>query len=197
MKRPLSWLKVTAWAALSLLAVGCAGPDRRSSTPYLGASGSDGASRSDSKSYWDGDNVSGSPSMVLNLTRQVMYYYKGGQLVGMCPVSTGREGYDTPAGNFRVIQKDRDHVSSLYGDFVDANGTVVVANVSANDTKPPGTSFRGAAMPYFMRLHGGVGTHAGFLPGVPDSHGCIRMPEKMAAIFFENTPVGTPVKITY
>jgi lipoprotein-anchoring transpeptidase ErfK/SrfK len=186
----------------AFLAIGCAGHDRRlnsSSTSYLGSGGSgqDSPSHPGAGAYWDGDNVSGAPSMVLNLTQQKLYYYKGGQLVGMSPVSTGREGYNTPAGDFKVLQKDRDHVSTLYGNFVDASGNVVAANVSANDPKPPGASFRGASMPYFMRLHGGVGTHAGFLPGIPDSHGCIRMPEKMAAIFFENTPVGTPVKITY
>ncbi len=186
---------------LGFLAIGCAGHDRRlnsSSASYMGGSPEqDPISHPESRAYWDGDNVNGAPSIVLNLTRQKMYYYKGGQLVGMSPVSTGREGYDTPAGDFRVLQKDRDHISTLYGDFVDASGSVVAANINANDAKPSGASFRGAPMPYFMRLHGGVGTHAGFLPGVPDSHGCIRMPEKMAAIFFENTPVGTPVKITY
>jgi lipoprotein-anchoring transpeptidase ErfK/SrfK len=51
-------------------------------------------------------------------------------------------------------------------------------------------------MPYFMRLgRTAVGLHQGFLPGVPDSHGCIRMPERMAKIFFENAAPGTPVRI--
>jgi lipoprotein-anchoring transpeptidase ErfK/SrfK len=50
-------------------------------------------------------------------------------------------------------------------------------------------------MPYFMRIHGGVGMHAGFLPGFPASHGCIRMPERMAQIFFANVSHGTPVRV--
>ncbi len=194
MQRVLCYLWLSALAFL----VGCSSPGARqnASTAYVGGN-TQTATSPNSRAYWDGDHVSGSPSMVLNLTRQTIYYYKGGQLVGMAPVSTGREGYDTPAGDFRVIQKDKEHVSTLYGSFVDASGNVVAANVSVNDTKPPGSSFKGASMPYFMRLHGGVGVHAGFLPGVPDSHGCIRMPEKMAETFFENTPIGTPVKITY
>jgi lipoprotein-anchoring transpeptidase ErfK/SrfK len=50
-------------------------------------------------------------------------------------------------------------------------------------------------MPYFMRIHGGVGMHAGFLPGFAASHGCIRMPERMAQIFFANVSHGTPVRV--
>ena len=50
-------------------------------------------------------------------------------------------------------------------------------------------------MPYFMRIHGAVGMHAGYLPGYPASHGCIRMPEFMAEDFFNNVEIGTPVTI--
>ena len=51
-------------------------------------------------------------------------------------------------------------------------------------------------MPYFMRLtNSGVGMHQGFLPGVADSHGCIRMPEKLVKIYWENAPLGTPVRV--
>ncbi|MCX7868743.1 MAG: L,D-transpeptidase family protein, partial [Terrimicrobiaceae bacterium] len=64
------------------------------------------------------------------------------------------------------------------------------------DPMPPGTTFLGAPMPYWMRLTpSGVGLHQGFLPGVPDSRGCIRLPEKMARVFYENAPLGTPVQI--
>ena len=50
-------------------------------------------------------------------------------------------------------------------------------------------------MPWFMEFAPGVGMHTGFLPGVPDSHGCIRLPDKMAKIFFAVTPMGTPVNV--
>jgi lipoprotein-anchoring transpeptidase ErfK/SrfK len=50
-------------------------------------------------------------------------------------------------------------------------------------------------MPYFMRIANGVGLHQGFLPGVPDSHGCIRMPGNMVLIFWNNAPIGTPVTV--
>ncbi len=59
----------------------------------------------------------------------------------------------------------------------------------------PEQVFQGAPMPFFMRITGGVGMHEGYLPGYPASHGCIRMPGKMAEIFFTNVDVGTPVAI--
>lgn len=69
-------------------------------------------------------------------------------------------------------------------------------NVENNkDPKPRGTVFQGAPMPYFLRVHGGIGMHAGYLPGYPASHGCIRLPKEMALKFFEDAPVGTPVEI--
>ena len=120
------------------------------------------------------------------------------QLIGVSAVSTGREGYDTPPGEFRIMEKDREHVSSLYGNYVDQSGQVVMENVEANkDPEPRGTIFRGAAMPYFLRIHGAIGMHAGYLPGYPASHGCIRLPEKMALQFFQNAAVGTPVEIRH
>jgi hypothetical protein len=147
---------------------------------------------------WWGDGVSGAPSIVIDLSEQNARFYKGGVQVGVAPVSTGREGYSTPAGQFSVTQKNVDHISTLYGDFVDANGEVVVSNVGVHkDRRPPGTRFRGAPMPYFMRVNGPVGLHAGYLPGYAASHGCIRLPRGAAEKFFENAPPGTPVSIVH
>ena len=101
------------------------------------------------------------------------------------------------AGNYKIIQKDLEHSSSRYGDYVDLYDNVVVPNIdNEKDPKPPGTKYKGAPMPYFMRIVGGVGMHAGYLPGYPASHGCIRMPEFMAENFFNNVEVGTPVTVT-
>jgi len=148
--------------------------------------------------YWNDDGAPGAPSVTINLTEQKAFFYKGGRLVGMSPVSTGREGYRTPAGQFRITQKNPDHVSNLYGNYVDDAGNVVMANVGVHrDARPPGSHFEGAPMPYFMRLHGAVGMHGGYLPGYAASHGCIRMPVDMAEIFFQNAPEGTPVRVVY
>jgi hypothetical protein len=169
-------------------------------TPYLAATGSNSASQGtsgyDPISYWDGDGVPGTPSVAIHLSEERAYFYKGGQLVGVSQLSTGREGHDTPPGSYKIIQKDPNHASSLYGDYVDATGNIVKKDVElGKDPKPPGAIFKGAPMPYFMRITGGVGMHEGYLPGYPASHGCIRMPGKMAQIFFNNVALGTPVTI--
>jgi lipoprotein-anchoring transpeptidase ErfK/SrfK len=52
-------------------------------------------------------------------------------------------------------------------------------------------------MPYFLRFNGAVGMHAGYLPGYPASHGCIRLPLEMARHFYNNSSHGTPVIVRY
>src|SRR4028118_1774759 len=76
----------------------------------------------DDISYWDGDAASGPPSIRIVLGEQRAYFYKGGELVGVSTISTGREGFATPTGSYKILQKSRDHVSSLYGNYVDAQG---------------------------------------------------------------------------
>ncbi len=168
-------------------------------TPYLAAGGNTeipGTSGYDPISYWDGDGISGRPSVTIFLNEQRAYFYKGDQLVGVSQVSAGREGHDTPPGTYKIIQKDPNHASSLYGDYADAIGNVVQKDVElGKDPIPPGAHFVGAPMPYFMRITGGVGMHQGYLPGYPASHGCIRMPGKMAQIFYSNVDLGTPVTV--
>ena len=151
----------------------------------------------DDGSWWRGDGVEGKPSMKISLSEQKVYFMKGGVVVGMSPISSGREGYGTTPGKFRVIEKDIDHKSNLYGDYVDAKtGEIVKKEVDVRkDKRPPGTKFDGANMRYFMRITGAIGMHEGYLPGYPASHGCIRLPTKMAEIFYHASSLGTPVEV--
>ncbi len=150
----------------------------------------------DDGSYWHGDGVEGKPSMRISLGEQKVYFNKGGLLVGMSPISSGRESHATRPGTFSVIQKDLDHKSNLYGDYVDETGFPVKKEIDVRkDKRPPGAKFDGANMRYFMRITGAIGMHEGYLPGFPASHGCIRLPSRMAEIFFRESSVGTPVEI--
>jgi hypothetical protein len=202
MFRPILHLPKILLCSVAIVALlGCDEDPRMSGTQYLGGVYGPGevssAAPQDSVSYWDGDGVSGAPSIRIRLGEQKAYFYKGGKLVGVTQISAGREGYSTPTGSYKISQKSKDHVSNLYGDYVDSDGNVVVPNVGIKrDPKPPGTTFRGAPMPYFMRIVGGVGMHAGYLPGYPASHGCIRLPEFMAENFFDAVSQGTPVTVT-
>lgn len=138
----------------------------------------------------------GKASVVVSLSRQEAVLLRGGEEVAVSRISTGREGHDTPTGRFSVIRKDQDHRSSLYGDFVDDSGRVVKANVDTRkQSRPAGTHFVGAPMPYFVEFKPGFGLHAGHLPGYPASHGCVRMPYWRARQFFNAVHIGTPVTV--
>jgi lipoprotein-anchoring transpeptidase ErfK/SrfK len=138
----------------------------------------------------------GRPSIVVSLREQQAYLYRGKNRTASSRISSGREGYRTPIGRFQVIRKDEDHRSSLYGDYVNAAGKIVKANVDIRrDRKPPHSRFVGIPMPYYLEFSPGYGLHQGDLPGVPASHGCIRMPYWKARQFYKVAHIGTPVVV--
>jgi hypothetical protein len=146
--------------------------------------------------YWNGDGVPGSPKIVVSISEQHAYFYKGKNLVGESTVSTGKPGFGTPPGSYTVLSKDATHVSTVFGDYVDDFGNVVKSNIdSRKDPRPPGSHYDGARMPYAMFFRSGYAMHQGYVPPYAASHGCIRVPQGMAETFFENAPVGTPVVV--
>jgi hypothetical protein len=101
-------------------------------------------------------------------TQQVTFYDADGWIV-RAPVSTGIKGRETPAGVFAVLEKDKDHHSSMYDD---------------------------AWMPNMQRITwNGVALHGGPLPGYAASHGCVRMPYGFAEKLFDKTRIGMRVII--
>jgi lipoprotein-anchoring transpeptidase ErfK/SrfK len=135
--------------------------------------------------------------IVVSIPKQRGYLMMGEQIVVDGPVSSGKRRHESPRGHMHVLEKDPNHHSSLYGDFVDGSGRVVRAGVSARiDSAPSGTHFSGATMKWFLRLtEDGVGMHIGILPGYPASHGCIRESSEGAKIFYDRAKVGTPVDV--
>jgi len=134
-------------------------------------------------------------SVEIDLEQQTAYLIRGRRIVLASPISTGRSGHLTETGAFKIIEKERNHFSSLYGKIVDRNGRTVVADAYADMTAPRGGKFIPAPMRYFMRFHEATGMHAGYLPGYPASHGCVRMPEQNAIAFFNAVEIGTPVHV--
>jgi len=147
------------------------------------------------KGYWDGDGVDGAAKIRIVRAEQKAYFYKGNILVGVSPISSGDSKHVTPAGTFRVTEKDIDHESSAYGVIKNrTTGEVTNKNADFRIHKPgPNEIAVHAPMPYFMRFNYGIGMHTGFLPGYAASHGCVRMPDHMAKHFYENAKLGTPV----
>jgi lipoprotein-anchoring transpeptidase ErfK/SrfK len=136
-------------------------------------------------------------SILVSLSRQRLYASIGEDVAIDSPISSGKAARRTPSGSFTVLEKDPNHHSSVYGNFVDSSGRVVRGGVSALiDAAPSGTHFAGAPMKWFMRLTWeGVGMHVGILPGYAASHGCIRLPADVAEALYAKVKVGTPVKV--
>lgn len=137
-------------------------------------------------------------SVLISLSKQRAYLMVGGNVAIDSPISSGKRNGWTPLGCFVILEKDPNHHSSLYGNFVDGSGRVVRSGISSKmDSAPSGTSFRGAPMRYFLRITPqGVGMHVGILPGYPASHGCIRLPLDMAKIIYDAVGIGTAVTVT-
>ena len=131
----------------------------------------------------------------IDLEEQTAYLLRDGRPVLASPISSGRYGHLTKNGAFKILEKERTHYSSMYGKIVDGSGNTIVADADADMRVPPGGKFIPAPMHYFMRFTGADGMHAGYLPGYPASHGCVRMPEQYAIAFFNSVSVGTPVTV--
>ena len=124
--------------------------------------------------------------------------YQGEHVAIDFPVSTGRKAFATKPGDYNVIDKQLDHRSNLYGNYLDATtNKVIQADVdTTQDKKPEGAIFEGSHMPYFMRLTGaGLGMHIGKVPGYPASHGCIRVPGGIMPRIYKHSPMRTAVTV--
>lgn len=131
----------------------------------------------------------------IDLSQQTAYLIRGRRVVMQSPISSGRYGHLTETGSFKVIEKERNHHSSIYGKIVDSYGRTVIADADVDMRVPRGCKFVAAPMPWFVRFHGADGLHAGYLPGYPASHGCVRMPDELAVAFYQAVDVGTPVTV--
>src|SRR5262249_21364223 len=115
--------------------------------------------------------AAGQPLMaIVSIKSQQVTFYDADGWILRAPVSTGTTGRETPAGVFAVIEKQKDHHSSMYDD---------------------------AWMPNMQRITwNGVALHGGPLPGYAASHGCIRMPYGFAEKLFDKTWLGMRVIIS-
>jgi lipoprotein-anchoring transpeptidase ErfK/SrfK len=146
---------------------------------------------------WSGTtSAQSSPySIEIDLQDQTAYLIRDGRAVLSTPISSGRYGHLTGTGSFKVIEKERNHFSNIYGRIVDARGNTVVADADSDMRVPRGYRFVPAPMRYFVRFDGANGLHAGILPGYAASHGCVRLPEQNAIAIFNAIDVGTPVTV--
>lgn len=111
----------------------------------------------------------GGERIVVSLSDQLAYLYRGNTLMAVSTISSGQPGRDTPSGVFSIQAKKPMHRSRKYDN---------------------------APMPFAQFITDyGVALHAGYNPGRPASHGCVRLPSAFAKKLYTVTTVGTPVFI--
>jgi len=145
-----------------------------------------------------GQAAVGNVSIYISLGKQRAYFLVGERIAIDTPISSGKRAGMSPKGSYTVMEKSPNHRSSIYGNFINPKTRKIVrAGVSTKiDSAPSGTVYSGAPMKWFLRLTGdGIGLHTGILPGYPASHGCVRLPDEIAKLFYDNVVIGTPVKI--
>lgn len=106
--------------------------------------------------------------IIIDLGTQKIYAIEDGEVVIESRISTGKPGHRTPVGKFKITQKKRHHISTIYH----------------------------LPMPFMMRLtNWGIAIHQGYVPDYPASHGCIRVPREYAEQLFHWAPMGTTVHV--
>lgn len=123
----------------------------------------------------------GGKSIIVDLSDQWLYALDDGEVVFDAPVSTGRDGFNTPTGNFAIYHKVRSQ--TMTGCAGDECWSV-------------------PDVPNAMYIVGGVALHGTywhnqFGTGVRRSHGCVNLPLKSAAWLYNWAPLGTPVTVRW
>ncbi|HLO21748.1 MAG TPA: L,D-transpeptidase family protein [Sphingomicrobium sp.] len=111
----------------------------------------------------------GDTRVVIDRLTQMAYVYRDDKLIGAATISTARQGYITPLGEWKILEKRPFYRSKKYDN---------------------------APMPWMERIDEyGIALHGGGTPGHPESHGCIHLPNKFAEKLYGLTKIGTKVII--
>jgi lipoprotein-anchoring transpeptidase ErfK/SrfK len=113
--------------------------------------------------------AAGPERVVISLSDQMAYLYRGDTLMAATTISTGRDSKPTPTGIFSVLNKTPFYRSKKYDN---------------------------APMPFAQFFDpAGLALHAGYVGNVPNSHGCVHLPSAFAKKLYSVTDVGTPIYI--
>jgi lipoprotein-anchoring transpeptidase ErfK/SrfK len=121
--------------------------------------------------------------LLLNLKKRRVFVYQGQKIIASYPVAIGRRGWETPTGQFRVIQMVREPVweHPFTGQLV-----------PSGKNNPLGARWIGfwTDGANFIGFHG---TPQENLIGRAVSHGCVRMRDRDIKALFERVQIGTSV----
>lgn len=111
----------------------------------------------------------GPERVVISLSDQMAYLYRGDTLMAATTISSGRDSKPTPTGIFSIFNKTAMYRSKKYDN---------------------------APMPYAQFFDpAGIALHAGYVGDEPNSHGCVHLPAAFAKRLYSVTDIGTPIYI--
>ncbi|WP_346267067.1 L,D-transpeptidase family protein [Thiorhodovibrio winogradskyi] len=132
--------------------------------------------------------------LVLNTAEKRLYYFRSPQEVETFSVGTGREGWETPVGQYSIVEKIKGPTwtppASIRAEHA-AKGDILPAVVPAGPDNPLGAF----AMRLSNRSYLIHGTNKPWGVGMPVSHGCTRMFPEDIEYLFSQIPTGTQVTI--
>ena len=119
---------------------------------------------------WDDEGVpEGEIVVTVDLKAESISVFRGGYEIGAAVITFGDSLKPTPTGVFPITQKNKDHVSNIYG----------------------------SPMPYMMRLtNDGIAIHASDVKWGWGTRGCIGVPLEFARLLFGQAKLGDRVIIT-
>lgn len=129
----------------------------------------------------------------VSLSRQRVYVMEGSEMLLAMPASVGKSSSPTPAGTFRIFNKEAKRRANTHGYAY--NGSQIKQTTLGG--RPSGWSFKGTPMPYWCEFKPAYGFHTGWVKHHPCTHGCIRLHENLAPKFFRLVSIGTPVQIAH
>ncbi|HEX5992000.1 MAG TPA: L,D-transpeptidase [Thermomicrobiales bacterium] len=117
-------------------------------------------------------------TIVVSISQQMLWAYKGDRVVLNTYVSTGRTGFGTPVGSFAVLTKlpSQTMEGVIGGEYYNVPDVPSVLYFTDSGHALHGTYW-----------------HNNF--GMPMSHGCVNLPLDVAAWLYEWAPIGTRVLI--
>ncbi len=120
--------------------------------------------------HWDAAGAPAGPIVItIDLAAETLSVFRGGYEIGVAAVLYGAPEKPSPLGQFRITQKKKDHISTLYD----------------------------APMPYMLRLtDDGVAIHGSVVERNAATHGCIGVPLEFARLLFGQARLGDRVIIT-
>lgn len=118
---------------------------------------------------WDDGGIpKGEAWIRIDLAHQTLSVFRAGHEIGSTVIIYGTDGKPTPSGVFRILERAKQHQSSLYD----------------------------AAMPFMLRLTpDGVAIHASAVREGSATHGCIGIPIGFARLLFDQIKRGDAVAI--